>query len=45
MHAETGLCLDGTKLHSEENVLATVCANVPDQLWKFDFYSGGMVLT
>lgn len=38
IHVESGLCLDGTGLHSEENVRATSCANIPDQFWKFDFY-------
>ncbi|XP_011862534.1 PREDICTED: polypeptide N-acetylgalactosaminyltransferase 1 isoform X2 [Vollenhovia emeryi] len=43
IHVETGLCLDGTKLHNDENVQATRCTNVPDQFWKFDFYSNKML--
>lgn len=39
IHVETGFCLDGTEVHSEENVRAARCTNVPDQLWKFDFYA------
>lgn len=39
IHVESGLCLDGTGLHSDENVRATNCANVPGQFWKFDFYN------
>lgn len=43
IHVESGLCLDGTGLHSEENVRATSCANRPDQFWKFDFYNNEML--
>ncbi|KAL0099258.1 hypothetical protein PUN28_020083 [Cardiocondyla obscurior] len=43
IHVETGLCLDGTKLHSDQDVQANRCANVPDQLWKFDVYSNKML--
>lgn len=39
IHVESGLCLDGTGLHSDENVRATNCANVPGQFWKFEFYN------
>lgn len=38
IHVETGLCLDGTNLHSNDNLRAARCANVPDQHWMFDFY-------
>lgn len=44
-HVETGLCLDGTKLHNDENVQATLCSDVPDQFWKFDFYSNKALST
>ncbi|XP_050446110.1 polypeptide N-acetylgalactosaminyltransferase 1-like [Cataglyphis hispanica] len=43
IHVESGLCLDGTGLHSDENVRATSCANIPDQFWKFDFYNNKML--
>ncbi|XP_014475958.1 PREDICTED: polypeptide N-acetylgalactosaminyltransferase 1 isoform X2 [Dinoponera quadriceps] len=39
VHVETGLCLDGTQVQSEEDVFATACADVPNQFWKFDFYN------
>ncbi|KAL6440080.1 hypothetical protein ACFW04_003008 [Cataglyphis niger] len=43
IHVESGLCLDGTGLHSDENVRATSCANIPGQFWKFDFYNNKML--
>lgn len=45
IHVESGLCLDGTGLHSDENVRATSCANVPGQFWEFDFYNNKMLPT
>ncbi|CAL1675983.1 unnamed protein product [Lasius platythorax] len=45
IHVESGLCLDGTGLHSDENVRATSCANAPGQFWKFDFYNNKMLST
>ncbi|XP_043279909.1 polypeptide N-acetylgalactosaminyltransferase 1-like [Venturia canescens] len=41
VHVATGLCLDGTKIKSGGDLVASMCSDrASDQFWQFDFYGG-----